>query len=435
MQASSLIIVIMGLFAAAALGYFAARSAPKKQPAGSKNARSSAGSASQSESDDPKGSGTEDADIMTVAGLAEAQESGSSASDLLERLRDAIEHIEQGVILCDDTGTELFRNQSAKQYVEARDGLVLVEAAVEELMIKALAGRSVRREVELFGPPAQSFVVSAQPFTDGAGLGALAIVEDHSLRRRTETVRRDFVANISHELKTPIGSLGLLAETIRDEPESEVVARLAERMIVEADRAAHTIDDLLELSRIEFGDETEFDQISVQSVVSEATARIAAAAGHSGIEVVVDLSPQIQVLGDRRQLVSAVFNLLDNAVKYSPEGSEILVTAVVESAESDPQELPIGLAPSGLSTGDIVRLSVAYAGIGIPRKDLDRVFERFYRVDRARSRATGGTGLGLAIVRHVVSNHQGNVSVDSIEGVGTTFTLSLAAIQPLQENS
>jgi two-component system sensor histidine kinase SenX3 len=255
------------------------------------------------------------------------------------------------------------------------------------------------------------------------------------LPRRTETVRRDFVANISHELKTPIGALGLLAETIRDEPESEVVARLAERMIVEADRAAHTIDDLLELSRIEFGDETEFDQISVQSVVSEATARIASAAGHSGIEVVVDLSPQIQVVGDRRQLVSAVFNLLDNAVKYSPEGSEILVTAVVESTESNRQELPLGLGHTGLSTGDMVRLSVADSGIGIPRKDLDRVFERFYRVDRARSRATGGTGLGLAIVRHVVSNHQGNVSVDSIEGVGTTFTLSLAAIQPLQENS
>lgn len=435
MQASSLIIVILGLFAAAALGYFAARSAPKKQPAGPKNDLAAAGISPEPESDAWTDSGVEQVDPSIEAGLVPRQQTGSSTSDLLERLRDAIEHIEQGVILCDDTGTELFRNQSAKQYVEARDGLVLVEAAVEELMIKALAGRSVRREVELFGPPAQSFVVSAQPFTDGAGLGGLAIVEDHSLRRRTETVRRDFVANISHELKTPIGALGLLAETIRDEPESEVVARLAERMIVEADRAAHTIDDLLELSRIEFGDETEFDQISVQSVVSEATARIASAAGHSGIEVVVDLSPQIQVVGDRRQLVSAVFNLLDNAVKYSPEGSEILVTAVVESTESNPQELPLGLGPTGLSTADMVRLSVADSGIGIPRKDLDRVFERFYRVDRARSRATGGTGLGLAIVRHVVSNHQGNVSVDSIEGVGTTFTLSLAAIQPLQETS
>lgn len=428
MPASSLVILILGLFAAAALGYFAAKTSPRKEL--------------PKEQPEPQGSvvpldGPESEVVgpTTERPTEPSRAPAVSTADLLERLRDAIEHIEQGVILCDDSGTELFRNQSAKQYVEARDGLVLVEAAVEELMIKALAGRAVRREVELFGPPAQSFVVSAQPFTDGAGLGALAIVEDHSLQRRTETVRRDFVANISHELKTPIGALGLLAETIRDEPESEVVARLAERMIVEADRAAHTIDDLLELSRIEFGDETEFDEISVQSVVSEATARIASAAGHSGIEVIVDLSPQIQVLGDRRQLVSAVFNLLDNAVKYSPEGSEILVTAIVESGESDRSEqAPFGRSFNDSSTGSVVKLSVADAGIGIPRKDLDRVFERFYRVDRARSRATGGTGLGLAIVRHVVSNHQGNVSVDSIEGVGTTFTLSLAAIQPLQEN-
>lgn len=424
MPASSLLILILGLFAAAALGYFSAKAVPQKQQS-DPDGTELPPDRSEAEAFEPA------AEIVAESPVSPAV----STADLLERLRDAIEHIEQGVILCDDSGTELFRNQSAKQYVEARDGLVLVEAAVEELMIKALAGRAVRREVELFGPPAQSFVVSAQPFTDGAGLGALAIVEDHSLQRRTETVRRDFVANISHELKTPIGALGLLAETIRDEPESEVVARLAERMIVEADRAAHTIDDLLELSRIEFGDETEFDEISVQSVVSEATARIAGAAGHSGIELKVDLSPQIQVLGDRRQLVSAVFNLLDNAVKYSPEGSEILVTAIVEPVESSGSDQALsGRNFSDSSTRTVVKLSVADAGIGIPRKDLDRVFERFYRVDRARSRATGGTGLGLAIVRHVVSNHQGNVSVDSIEGVGTTFTLSLAAIQPRQEN-
>jgi len=425
MSAASLVILILGLFAAAALGYLAGKTGPQKQLSEQITGTASSASLVAADLDD-----SPHASLELPEGLQ------LETPGLLERLRDAIEHIEQGVILCDDLGTELFRNQSAKQYIEARDGLVLVEAAVEELMIKALGGRSVRREVELFGPPAKSFVVSAQPFTDGVGLGALAIIEDYSLQRRTETVRRDFVANISHELKTPIGALGLLAETIRDEPESEVVARLAERMITEADRAAHTIDDLLELSRIEFGDESEFDEISVQSVVSEATARIAAAAGHSGIEVKVNLSPHIHVLGDRRQLVSAVFNLLDNAVKYSPEGSEIVVTAHVESQDSR-----LALSEKGTATaadsvaGTVVKLSVADAGIGIPRKDLDRVFERFYRVDRARSRATGGTGLGLAIVRHVVSNHQGNVSVDSIEGVGTTFTLTLVTIQPLEENS
>ena len=336
---------------------------------------------------------------------------------LLERLSEAVDHIEQGVVVCDEQGTDLFRNRVARQYTEARDGLVLVEAAVGELLQEALAGRSVRREVELFGPPAQSFVVTARPFSGRAGLGGLAIVEDRSLQRRTETVRRDFVANISHELKTPIGALGLLAETIRDEPDSEVVERLAERMIIEADRAGSTVDDLLELSRIEFGDDTEFDEVSVQSVVGEASGRIAAAADHAGIVLDVDLSPVVRVVGDRRQLVSAVFNLLDNSVKYSTAGSEIRVRAVLDAA------------PDG---GALVHLGIEDTGIGIPRRDLDRIFERFYRVDRARSRVTGGTGLGLAIVRHVASNHGGDVSVESTEGVGTTFTLTLPAVAPLQ---
>lgn len=329
---------------------------------------------------------------------------------LLERLSEAVDHIEQGVVVCDETGADLFRNRVARRYTEARDGLVLVEAAVGELLQEALAGRSVRREVELFGPPAQSFVITAQPFSGDAGAGGLAIVEDRSLQRRTETVRRDFVANISHELKTPIGALGLLAETIRDEPDSDVVERLAERMIIEADRAGSTVDDLLELSRIEFGDDTEFDEVSVQSIVGEAVGRIAAAADHAEITVEAEVSPLVRVVGDRRQLVSAVYNLLDNSVKYSTAGSEVHVRATV-----DPDE-------------DLVHLSIEDSGIGIPRRDLDRVFERFYRVDRARSRVTGGTGLGLAIVRHVASNHGGDVSVESTEGVGTTFTLTLAAV-------
>ena len=350
---------------------------------------------------------------MAPAGAA--AETGIPVADvmsehLLERLSEAVDHIEQGVVVCDETGADLFRNRVARRYTEARDGLVLVEAAVGELLQEALAGRSVRREVELFGPPAQSFVITAQPFSGDAGAGGLAIVEDRSLQRRTETVRRDFVANISHELKTPIGALGLLAETIRDEPDSDVVERLAERMIIEADRAGSTVDDLLELSRIEFGDDTEFDEVSVQSIVGEAVGRIAAAADHAEITVDAEVSPLVRVVGDRRQLVSAVYNLLDNSVKYSTAGSEVHVRATV-----DPDE-------------DLVHLTIEDAGIGIPRRDLDRVFERFYRVDRARSRVTGGTGLGLAIVRHVASNHGGDVSVESTEGVGTTFTFTLASV-------
>jgi len=361
--------------------------------------------------DDSAADGPTDAsDDVVESATSDVAMSEIMVEDLLERLSEAVDHIGQGMVICDESGVDLFRNRVARQYTEARDGLVLVEAAVGELLLDAIAGRSVRREVELFGPPAQSFVITAQPFNGSAGVGGLAIVEDRSLQRRTETVRRDFVANISHELKTPIGALGLLAETIRDEPDREVVERLAERMIVEADRAGNTVDDLLELSRIEFGDETEFDEISVQSIVAEASGRIAAAADHAGIDLVVDLPSSIRVVGDRRQLVSAVFNLLDNAVKYSTADSEITVSAVHDVEN------------------DLVHLTVEDVGIGIPRRDLDRIFERFYRVDRARSRVTGGTGLGLAIVRHVASNHGGNVSVESTEGVGTTFTLSLASV-------
>lgn len=332
-------------------------------------------------------------------------EPSAEVPDLYARLSQAVDQIDQGVIVCDAEGNDLFRNRVAAGYTEARDAMVLVEAAVQELLAEALAGRSVRREVDLFGPPAQSFVVAAYPFAQGDG--ALVLVDDRSLQRRTETVRRDFVANISHELKTPIGALGLLAETIRDEPDPEVVARLSSRMIAEADRAGRTVDDLLELSRIEFGDDAELGEVSSAEVIGEAVGRIASAAEHAGVEVVVQVDPGLVLTGDRRQLVSAVFNLLDNAVKYSAAGAEVRVSAT--------------------RADGAVELVVSDEGIGIPRRDLDRVFERFYRVDRARSRGTGGTGLGLAIVRHVASNHGGDVSVVSTEGVGSSFTLSLPA--------
>jgi two-component system sensor histidine kinase SenX3 len=236
-------------------------------------------------------------------------------------------------------------------------------------------------------------------------IGALALVEENTERRRLEQVRRDFVANISHELRTPVGALGLLAETIQDEPDIDTVRRLAGRMVAEADRVADTIEDLLELSRIEFGDETHIDQLVVDAVVGEATSRLAAAAAQHGVELRRTGTDSCLILGDRRQLVSAVYNLVDNAVKFSPAGADVEVQV---------EELIDG-----------VRIAVRDRGPGIPSSDLDRIFERFYRVDRARSRDTGGTGLGLAIVRHVAANHGGEVTVRSEEGVGTTFALRL----------
>jgi two-component system sensor histidine kinase SenX3 len=176
-------------------------------------------------------------------------------------------------------------------------------------------------------------------------------------------------------------------------------------MVAESDRVADTIEDLLELSRIEFGDETHIDELDVDAVVAEATSRLAAAAEQRQVTLRRTGAPSCIIAGDRRQLVSAVYNLVDNAVKFSPVGGEV---------EIGVEEVIDG-----------VRISVRDHGVGIPSRDLDRIFERFYRVDRARSRETGGTGLGLAIVRHVAANHGGEVTVRSQEGVGTTFALRL----------
>jgi two-component system, OmpR family, sensor histidine kinase SenX3 len=236
-------------------------------------------------------------------------------------------------------------------------------------------------------------VISARPLlTDNHAVGALAIVEDITERRRLEAIRRDFVANISHELKTPVGALSLLAETLVDEEDPHVSRRLAERMVTEAMRLANTIEDLLVLSRIESQEAPENEIVPIDVVVTQAVTRIRPAAEQAGIEIdAPDPDRSLGVMGDRRQLVSALYNLLDNAVKYSEPGSSIDVSVTTD--------------------GTCIDLTVIDHGIGIPARDLERVFERFYRVDLARSRQTGGTGLGLSIVRHVVANHDGEVLV------------------------
>ena len=331
-------------------------------------------------------------------------------TELEGQLAQALDSMDMGVILCRADSTVVFRNSAADVFVAARHGKALVEAATQELLAQALAGRVAEREIELFGPPLTSFVVRAFPLTttmDRARgpIGALALVEDTTERSRIDQVRRDFVANISHELRTPIGAMGLLAETIHGEDDESTIRRLSGRMVDEAERVSRTIDDLLELSRIEFGDDTHIDELAVQDIVDEAVGRLRAAAEQRKITIDVLVRGNPRIRGDRRQLVSALFNLIDNAVKFSPPHRPVVIDAQI--------------------VGDAVTLSVTDAGIGIPARDIDRIFERFYRVDRARSRETGGTGLGLAIVRHVASNHGGDVTVSSREGDGSAFTLVL----------
>jgi two-component system sensor histidine kinase SenX3 len=325
------------------------------------------------------------------------------------RMAQALEVIPQGVVLCDASGIEVFRNQVAEAFVGARHAEVLVESAVQEALAGALVGTRHRRHLDVLGPPRRMLDIVAVPLDDEDGsAGALAIIDDVSERNRLEAIRRDFVANISHELKTPVGALGVLAETIAAEDDPTVTRRLAERMTNEAHRVGRIIDDLLALSQIEAEEQKVREAVTVAAMVEEAVERMRSVAEARNITIsAVGVGRRHTLRGDRPQLVSAIANLLENACKYSDEGSTVEVSSTAD--------------------GRWVEIAVRDDGIGIPTTDLERVFERFYRVDRARSRDTGGTGLGLSIVRHIASNHGGEVRVSSAEGEGSTFTLRFPA--------
>jgi two-component system sensor histidine kinase SenX3 len=318
-------------------------------------------------------------------------------------IRDAVNSLSVGVVVVGTDGKVIFRNKLAESVTGVIHSDVLVEEVVEQHLSVALRGETKRQVLDLFGPPRKVFAVSATPLAIG---GAVAMTEDITERYLVDAVRTDFVANISHELKTPVGALAVLAEALSQEDDLEIIHRLSEKMVDEAIRVGRTIDDLLELSRIEFGGEAVKDEVDAAVILTESISRAAPLASLHSIKIAMaELSTPLKVVGDRRQLVSAIGNLVENAVKYSESGSSVEV-----SARPD---------------GDSVEFAVTDFGLGIPARDLDRVFERFYRVDRARSRDTGGTGLGLAIVRHVANNHGGDVSVTSIEGEGSTFSLKI----------
>jgi two-component system sensor histidine kinase SenX3 len=317
--------------------------------------------------------------------------------------------VEEGVVICDEFGETVFRNTSAEDHLGLTPSAILAEQAVSEALLLALQGESPERTLELFSPSQQRLIIRAFPLVSpDQAPGAVAIVQDASDRHRLEAIRRDFVANVSHELKTPVGALSLLAETLDGEDDPEVVERLAKRVAAEAERLGRIIDDLLDLSRIEANESPKREMVPLAEIVGQAVELLRSVAASSDVYLEVDDPPRnLAIPGDRRDLVSAVSNLVDNAIKYSERGSLVQVRVSAEP--------------------DVVEIAVVDHGIGIPARDLERIFERFYRVDRARSRLTGGTGLGLSIVRHVAVNHSGSVHVESREGEGSTFTLRLPA--------
>ena len=244
----------------------------------------------------------------------------------------------------------------------------------------------------------------------------LVLISDESEAQRVHDVRRDFVANISHELKTPIGALSLLSEAVlgsKDDPVS--VVKFATRMQSEAKRLTDLVQEIIQLSRVQDSDPLQLAQeVSVEYVIREAIDQCQITADSRNITVSHNEDSQDVVLGDRDQLIMAVHNLVENAINYSPENTKVSVTTASESG--------------------IIDISVTDQGIGISELEQDRIFERFYRVDPARSRQTGGTGLGLSIVKHVAAKHGGEVKVWSVENVGSTFSIRLPIYESPMES-
>jgi two-component system sensor histidine kinase SenX3 len=354
--------------------------------------------------------------LEEVTGAAHNAVSESSAESV--RLRRSLDTLPLGLVLCDEAGGVIFRNTQAENLMASRYGDAIAAQAVTDVLAEGWANGMAERSIDIYGPPRRTLTIRATVIDDGRrSLGVLAVIEDVSERRRLEDIRRDFIANVSHELKTPMGALGLLAETLQVERDPAVAQRLAERINSEAFRVNRIIEDLLDLSRIEGQGSPSREPIAVSLIVADSIERIRTAAEQREVKINFEEPETNQVVfGDRRQLTSALHALLENAVVYSPRDGTVDISV---------KRVDASLNEDGESVGPCVHVEIRDHGVGIPAKDLERIFERFYRVDPGRARETGGTGLGLSIVRHVAQNHGGTVLVFSREGEGSTFTLEL----------
>lgn len=311
-----------------------------------------------------------------------------------------------GQVVVAADGTVVLANPVAREF-----GLIADDGALDPRIAERIVDCGTRPETDgadewetpgLRGR-AEVLSITAQPLGEGL---VLATATDETATRTTELMRRDFVANVSHELKSPVTAIGLLAEALLEAPDSpDTVTAFAQRMQRESARLGALITDIIALSAIQGGGLHEVATVDVDDVIRDAVDRASVTASAAGITIRVDGASGAVVTGDRGLLTTAIGNLVDNAVHYSEAGSAVTVTQVVRRG--------------------IVDISVADRGIGIAPRDQRRVFERFFRADPARSRATGGTGLGLAIVKHVAANHGGSIRLASKVGVGTTFTLRL----------
>jgi two-component system sensor histidine kinase SenX3 len=337
-----------------------------------------------------------------------------SRSGRLDRYAALVAGAGLGMMVLDPDGVVVQANPAAAEFVRARYGAALAEAKIPVLASAAVAARGrLQEEFDFRTPMPRTYRITAEPIESTEWV--IAYVEDVTERRKVDAARTDFVANVSHELKTPLGALALLAETLETAGDPEVRRKLINRIGEQAARMTRLVDDIMDLSLVEASG-IEPAVVELHKVLAAAAADVRDIAVAAGVEL--DVSPgegDIHVYGDERQLVSAVGNLLSNAVAY---------TAVAAP--------PHRVVAKAYRRGPDTVIEVSDTGIGIPAKHQQRIFERFYRVDSARSRETGGTGLGLAIVRHVALNHGGSVEVESESGIGSTFRIVLPAAEDSQ---
>ncbi|MGD9514140.1 sensor histidine kinase [Mycolicibacterium sp.] len=339
-----------------------------------------------------------------------AEQAGITVSQMLERI---VSQSPVGMAVVDTYRDVVYTNGRAQELGLVRDRLLDDRAWVAAE--RALAtGEPVGfdlspRKRSQPGRSGLSIRGHVQLLTEQDRRFAVVYVDDQSEHARMEATRRDFVANVSHELKTPVGAMGVLAEAVlasADDPDT--VRHFAEKMVTESNRLANMVGELIELSRLQGAERLpDLGTVDVDTVVSEALSRHKVAADNADIVITTDAPTGYQVLGDQTLLVTAIANLVSNAIAYSPNGSAVSI--------------------SRRRRGGNIEIAVTDRGIGIAPEDQERVFERFFRVDKARSRATGGTGLGLAIVKHVAANHNGSIRLWSQPGTGSTFTLSIPA--------
>ena len=312
----------------------------------------------------------------------------------------------------------IFANLEAEKLGILRDGRIQSEELLASIRVVRRTNVKQTGTIEIargpIGEGKREITVNVIPLSEGELV--LVMLRDESEAQRVHEVRRDFVANISHELKTPIGALSLLSEAVMEaKDDSESVTKFASRMQIEAKRLTDLVQEIIQLSRVQDSDPLhEAEVLLTSDLIKEALDQCRTTADARKISLFFQESKDAYIQGDHDQMTMAVNNLIENAVNYSPQGTKVSVSTSVENG--------------------IISIAVSDQGIGIPEAEVERIFERFYRVDPARSRETGGTGLGLSIVKHIVTKHGGEISVWSSENVGSTFTIRLPIHESIEDH-